>query len=105
MPEPRRHPLAVLVTALVGAAGPALALALVTRLLLWPPSELGGLFLLIACSVAVPAQLVPALGLLWARRLAKGWAISAKGWTALAAWGLASAIALLFGVLVLLLRD
>ncbi len=105
LPPPAGHPLAALLSALVGLAGPLLAFALVVRLLLWPAREMGGLFMWIVYVVVVPAQLLPALGLLFARRLARGWSPAPLGWLGLLAWACAGSVTLLVGLAALLLRD
>ncbi len=108
MSEGGRTPARLLLTvACVATAltGLGLATACVVRLAFWPPTELGGLFLFWLDAVAVPAQLVPMLGVLWAILLWRGRPIRPVVWVGLAMWALLSVAVFALGLLGLLIHD
>lgn len=103
----RRTRLRLLIVACLGAAltGLGLAIACVLRLVFWPPAELGGLFLFWLDAVAVPLQLIPMLGTLWAILLWRGRVARPLARAGLVAWALLSLAAVALGLLGLLIHD
>jgi hypothetical protein len=86
-------------------AGVSIALGCVVRFVFWPAEEMGQLVLLLVYAVAIPGQLIPALGLVWTVLLWRGRPIPALGYAGLAGWALLSVGLLAFGLWGLILRG